>query len=255
MDLFFRQVGDGSPVIILHGLFGFSDNWMTIAKRLGEKHKVFVPDLRNHGQSFHSEEWNYNVMVEDLLNLIVKNEIENPVILGHSMGGKVAMNFAAKYPDILKKLIIVDIAPRFYPIHHQSILDGLMNLDLGNVSSRSDADHKLAQSVPEADVRLFLLKNIARDSDGKFIWKLNLPVISENIENVGVGLLYSGITFAKPTLFIRGSRSGYVQPEDFKNIAEIYENCNFVTIANSGHWVHAENPVVFFKTVDYFLDL
>jgi pimeloyl-ACP methyl ester carboxylesterase len=255
MELFCRHVGNGEAVIILHGLFGSSDNWMSIAHKMGEKRNVFVPDLRNHGQSPHSDEWNYHAMVEDVWNLIEKYHIQNPVILGHSMGGKVAMHFAVTFPNIVKKLIIVDIAPKFYPVHHKEILNGLNSLDVENLNSRFEANDKLAEYVPDAIVRQFLLKNIARNPEGGFSWKLNLKVITEQIENVGESLDPSMLNFEEPTMFIRGARSNYISPEEYKVIAEVYPNNFIASIRDTGHWVHAENTNQFLKVVEGFLDL
>jgi len=255
MELFCRHVGSGEPVIILHGLFGSSDNWMSIAHKMGEKRNVFVPDQRNHGQSFHSEEWNYQVMVEDIWTLIEKFHIKNPVILGHSMGGKVAMHFAVTFPNIIKKLIIVDIAPKFYPVHHQQILSGMNSLEVEKIKSRFEANDQLAKSVPDPVIRQFLLKNLARDPESGFNWKLNLEVITNKIDNVGESIEPAEMKFDEPVLFIRGSRSDYISPEEYRLIAEIYPNNFIATIRDTGHWVHAENTDQFLKVVESFLDL
>lgn len=255
MELFCRHVGQGEPLIILHGLFGSSDNWMTVAHQLGERHNVFVPDLRNHGQSFHSEKWNYEAMVEDIWNMVEKYHISNPVILGHSMGGKVAMQFAVTFPNIVKKLIIVDIAPKFYPVHHESILKGLNALNLATITSRFEANEHLSKHLKDATVRQFLLKNLARNENGGFNWKLNLSVITQEIENIGKTLDPRELNFEEPTLFIKGSKSDYISPDEYRLIAEIYPNNFIATVRDSGHWVHAENTPQFLKIVENFLDL
>lgn len=255
MELFCRHVGQGEPLIVLHGLFGSSDNWMTVAHKLGEGHNVFVPDLRNHGQSFHSGEWNYEVMVEDIWNMVEKYHIKDPVILGHSMGGKVAMQFAVTFPNIVKKLIVVDIAPKFYPIHHESILKGMNALDLERITSRFEANDHLSKHLHDAVVRQFLLKNLARNENGGFSWKLNLDVITEKIENIGKTMDPRELNFEEPTLFIKGSKSDYISPEEYRLIAEIYPNNFIATVRDSGHWVHAENTPQFLKIVNGFLDL
>lgn len=255
MELFCRHVGHGEPLIILHGLFGSSDNWMTIAHKLGEKGNVFIPDLRNHGQSFHSETWTYEAMVEDIWNLIEKYHIENPIILGHSMGGKIAMQFAVSFPNIVKKLVVVDIAPKFYPVHHRQILQGLNALDLTTISTRFEANDKLSKYIGDAAVRQFLLKNLVRKENGGFNWKINLSIMTEQIENVGHTLSPGKLKFKEPTLFIKGLNSDYITPEEYKLIAEIYPNNFIATIKDAGHWVHVENTPQFLKVLENFIEL
>lgn len=255
MELFCRHIGKGDPIIILHGLFGSSDNWMTVAHRLGEKRNVYVPDLRNHGQSLHSDIWNYEVMVEDVWDTIEKYHLKKPVVLGHSMGGKVAMHFSVRFPNLVDKLIVVDIAPRFYPVHHKAILDGLNALELSKIETRYEANQELSKYIPDAAVRQFLLKNLNRTEDNEFVWKLNLKVITEQIENVGRSLEPDQLKFNGPTLFIRGTKSDYITPEEYKLIAEIYPNNFIASIRDSGHWVHVENSALFLKIVENFLEL
>lgn len=253
MDLFFRETGHGQPLLILHGLFGSSDNWMSIAKALQEHYTCIIPDLRNHGQSPKSEEWDYRVMVEDLLELIQKLGLNSTYMLGHSMGGKLAMEFSLFNPSYISKLVVADISPRHYPVHHQTILEGLSSLDLGELKSRKEADEILSSSVPEFGVRAFLLKNLGRDDEGKFEWKLNLDVISRNIEEVGISVS-DGLEFDHPTLFMRGERSKYVSDQDFENAKSIFPDSELVTIPDAGHWLHAEKPVEFVKELRKFLD-
>ena len=194
-------------------------------------------------------------MVEDIWNMIEKHHIKNPIVLGHSMGGKVAMQFSVTFPNIVKKLIVVDIAPKFYPIHHQSILKGLNELDLSKVSSRFQANEHLAEHIHDATVRQFLLKNLGRNDNGGFHWKLNLPVITRDIENIGKTPDPGSLRFEEPTLFIKGIRSDYINPDEYKLIAEIYPNNFIATVRDSGHWVHAENTPQFLKIVEHFMDL
>lgn len=253
MKLFFREYGEpGNPaIIILHGLFGSSDNWMPQAKLLSSAYHVIVADLRDHGQSPHSNEFNYKAMVSDLHEFVTDNNITNPVVLGHSMGGKAAMNFAVAYPDKLATLIVVDIAPRAYNLEHYTIAEGMNALAIDTLPSRNAADEALANYVPEPDVRQFLLKNLQRKPEGGFTWKINLPVITEQLGNVGVDLQYPG-TFNKPTLFIRGKRSSYIRDEDFKHITEIFPAAKIETM-ETGHWVQAEKPGEFVELVRKFL--
>ncbi|MEM1135298.1 MAG: alpha/beta fold hydrolase [Bacteroidota bacterium] len=252
MNLFYREAGQGTPLIILHGLFGSSDNWLSIAKTIAEHYKVYILDQRNHGQSHHTEIFDYEAMAEDLFAFIEKHDIEQPVILGHSMGGKAAMKFALKYPDRLRKLIVVDIAPKAYPVHHQKILAGLHSINLKEVRSRKDADEVLALHEPIKEVRQFLLKNLYRDSSGNFNWRINLPVISENIEHVGE-LIESSVPFTKPTLFVRGEHSTYIVENDFDAIKKLFPRAQIKTVYNAGHWIHAEQPAVFTKLLYEFI--
>jgi esterase len=251
MKLFFRELGQGQPIVILHGIFGSSDNWLPQAKILSEHYHVFTVDLRNHGQSPHDEEFDYPVMVADLLEFLEDHNLKDPIIVGHSMGGKVAMNFALAHPEKLQKLIVVDIAPRPYNLEHYVIIDGLKAIPINDITSRKEADEALSPFVPEPDVRLFLLKNLNRKPEGGFSWKLNLPVIDRNLSNIGLDLSYHG-KFEKPTLFIRGGKSKYVRDEDVTRIREIFPSMELKTM-DTGHWVQAEKPKEFVDTVEAWL--
>ncbi|MTI41933.1 alpha/beta fold hydrolase [Fulvivirga lutimaris] len=252
MKLFFREMGEGQPLIILHGLFGSSDNWLTIGKALSEKYKVYLLDQRNHGQSPHSNEFNYSSMALDLEEFIQQQQIANPIIIGHSMGGKTVMQYAVNNPNSWMKMVVVDIAPKAYPVHHDSILEGLNSLDLTGLSSRGEADKYLAEYIPEVGVRQFLLKNLNRDSGG-FNWKINLPVITSNIEIIGEGL-NGNLKDSKPVLFIRGRNSNYIKDSDFTLIEESFPNAQIETVENAGHWVHAEQSDNFMAVLITFLN-
>jgi len=251
MKLFFRELGQGKPIIILHGLFGSSDNWLTQAKLLAPHYKIFSVDQRNHGQSPHSDDFDYASMVSDLNEFIQDQKISDPVIIGHSMGGKTAMNFALAHPDEISKLIVVDISPRVYNLEHYTIVEGLKAIPIDKLSSRNEADDVLSQFVPEPDVRQFLLKNLQRKNTGGFSWKINLPVIANKLSNVGVDLQFSG-QYDKPTLFIRGAKSKYVRDEDWERITEIFPTAQLETM-NTGHWVQAEKPQEFAELVVQWL--
>lgn len=251
MKLFFRELGQGEPIIILHGLFGSSDNWLTQAKIFAAAYKVYSVDQRNHGQSPHSDDFDYQSMVADLNEFIEDHQIQHPVILGHSMGGKAAMNFALAHPDKLSKLIIVDIAPRPYNLEHYTIVEGLKAVPAESLGSRNEADEILSQHVREPDVRQFLLKNLQRKSTGGFSWKINLPIISQKLSNVGLDLQFSG-QFKKPTLFVRGAKSKYVLDSDWKRISEIFPAAQLETM-DTGHWVQAEKPQEFSETIMHWL--
>ncbi|MFT7232560.1 MAG: esterase, partial [Cyclobacteriaceae bacterium] len=180
MKLSFRTLGEGVPLVILHGLFGSADNWQTVGKALSEKFKVYLVDQRNHGNSPHSDAFNYDLLVDDLNELIDGEGHNNVILIGHSMGGKAAMNFAVKYPEKVDKLIIVDIGPKQYPPHHENIFDGFKSIELSKIASRKEADEQLSAAIPDFGVRLFILKNLTRDDAGNFIWKINLGSLENN---------------------------------------------------------------------------
>ena len=252
MKLHYREMGEGAPLIILHGLFGSSDNWLSVGKELSQDYKIYLLDQRNHGDSPHSSSFTYVDMATDLKEFIGEHGIKDPVIMGHSMGGKTVMKFALSYPDLLKKLIVVDIAPRYYPVHHDVILQGLQAIDVDALKTRREADATLAEYVPELGVRQFLLKNLGRNTEGGYEWKINLPVINDKIENVGEGLQEED-RFEKPTLFINGAASGYIKKADKPLIQQIFPQSEVQTIEGAGHWVHAEKPEEFVEKVKSFL--
>lgn len=251
MELFFKAIGQGKPLIILHGLMGSSDNWLTQSKLLADQYQVFMVDQRNHGRSAHNQAFDYKTLTEDLKNFIDNHSIVNPVIMGHSMGGKTAMNFAVRYPELLDRLVVVDIAPKAYPVHHDSIIEGLNAIPIETLQSRDEADKILSLYVPEMDVRQFLLKNLSRKPEGGFTWKINLPVIDNNLEKISEGMQYKG-TYNGSTLFIRGSKSNYVKDEDRQTIKLLFPNSTLVTM-DTGHWVQAEKPQEFVEVVKNFL--
>jgi esterase len=251
MSLYYRELGHGDPMVIMHGVFGTSDNWLTTSKGLSENNKIYLLDLRNHGQSFHSDVFDYKVMSEDLNQFLTEKNINNPVVLGHSMGGKVAMQYARDFNNY-RKLIIVDISPRYYGRHHDDILKGLNSLDLKNLHTRQEADQALAAYVPELGVRQFLLKNLYRTEKNEFAWRLNLPVITEKIDAIGEAL-NEETRILKPALFIRGGASKYIQEKDEALIRKIFVDVRIETIAGAGHWVQAEKPKEFVDVVRKFI--
>jgi len=251
MKLFFREYGQGQPLIILHGLFGSSDNWLTQAKILSQQYRVLTVDQRNHGQSPHDDSFDYQSMVADLAEFIDDHQLKNPIILGHSMGGKTAMNFAIRYPEQLQKLIVVDISPRAYDLEHYVIVKGLEAIPVSKLTSRNDADTILSEYVAEPGVRQFLLKNLQRNPSDGFSWKINLPVIGQKLSNIGLDLQFPG-TFEKPTLFVRGSRSNYILDSDRQRIKEVFPKSSLITM-ETGHWVQAEKPKEFVDVVMQWL--
>jgi pimeloyl-ACP methyl ester carboxylesterase len=212
---------------------------------------LYLVDQRNHGDSPHSNDWNYGVMVEDLRELLDAEGLDSVYLMGHSMGGKTVMNFAVTYPERVRKLIVGDIAPRHYPIHHQRILEGLNALNLQTLQSRKEADDQLAAFIPELGIRQFLLKSLGRDANG-FAWKINLPVITEQIEEVGKAL-EEGTIFDGPTLFLGGANSSYIQQQDLPDINTHFPNSEWVSIPDAGHWLHAEQPEAVVKAIRRFL--
>jgi pimeloyl-ACP methyl ester carboxylesterase len=251
MQLNFKKSGTGPPLVILHGLFGSLDNWFSIAKELVDHYTLYLVDQRNHGDSPHSAEWNYRVMVEDLRELLDEEGLEKVFLMGHSMGGKTAMNFATAYPERVEKLIVGDIAPRHYPIHHQVILEGLNALNLQNLQSRKEADEHLAAYISEAGIRQFLLKSLGRGTEG-FVWKINLPVITANIEHVGEALEEDS-TYEGPCLFLGGANSNYILASDLSDMYAHFPNYEWVSIPDAGHWLHAEQPQAVVSEMRKFL--
>lgn len=249
--LFHKKYGRGTPLIILHGLFGSSDNWHTISKRLGKDFSVYAIDLRNHGKSPHSNVFNYRVMAEDLKYFIETHHLDKPDLIGHSMGGKLAIRFCALFPSLIRKLIVVDIAPKRYSPHHDAILDALCSIDLHSFSARKEIDKKLASMIPALEVRQFLLKNLKRTASGSFAWKLNLPVIRRNYDK-----LNEAIPLDQPilnqTLFIRGNHSDYIKDSDIPKLQKNFLNLQVEAI-EAGHWVHAEAPDKFYRAITQFL--
>ncbi len=243
MKLFYRNYGEGQPLVILHGIFGISDNWVTIGRRLAERFEVFIPDQRNHGQSPHSDTFNYYALVEDLFEFLDDHELRNPILIGHSMGGKVAMNFALEYPRRVDKLIVVDMSMRKYPPRqeHLEILQAMREIDFNTVSTREEVEEIIAKRIKSERVRLFILKNIYRINAERMAWRLNIEGIYNNIDNVFEGI-ESGYTYNEPTLFIKGGVSNYIQEEDYKTIPKNFPKAEFITIEGASHWVHADKP-------------
>jgi pimeloyl-ACP methyl ester carboxylesterase len=253
MVLFSRIYGKGEPLLILHGLFGMGDNWITLAKQFAENYEVHVIDQRNHGQSFHSEAWTYQDMVSDLEEYIDVHQLGRVNLLGHSMGGKTAMCFASMHSSKIIKLIVADIAPKEYPVHHDFILDALSNLDFDEIHSRKQADEVLAKHIKNQGIRQFLLKSLFWKEKGKLGFRFNVDIIKNHIENVGVALPTMAY-FDGPTLFLDGEKSDYIKPEDENDISLHFSDYEIVEIQSAGHWLHAEQPKMFFEIVSEFLN-
>ncbi len=246
-------LGEGEPLLILHGFFGMGDNWKSLANKFGENFQVHIIDQRNHGRSFHSDEFTYELMVEDLMNYIEFHQLAKVNLLGHSMGGKTAMLFAVEFPEKVNKLIVADIAPRYYPPHHQYIIEALNAVDFTQVKSRNEIDTIFKKYIPDIGIRQFLSKNVYRKTKDEFAYRFNLECLTECFDEVGVGL--PPITqFDGKTLFLKGEKSGYVSNDDEALINAHFSNSKIVTISNAGHWLHAENPTDFYNNVVRFLE-
>lgn len=234
-------------MVILHGLFGFSDNWQSQAKRFSEYYRVIMVDLRNHGHSLWSDEFSYKLMAEDLKELLDELQLNKIILIGHSMGGKVAMLFAQLYESHLEKLIVVDISVKEYPMHHQHILAALHALDLPKIKARSEAEVIFRKHLDSEGVIQFLLKNLYWKEKGQLSWRMNLPVLEREMPEILAALPFKEVM--TPTLFIRGEMSNYILDEDIDQLEEYFPDSNLVTIPEVGHWVHAEAPDEFVDTV------
>lgn len=253
MNLNYIKLGDNrQSFIILHGLFGNLDNWMTLGKRFSMHFSVYLVDARNHGRSPWHDRIDYPSMAQDIADFIRDKGLDKPHILGHSMGGKTAMQLALNQPDIINKLIVVDIAPDAYPVRHQTIIEALKTVEQSNPSSRKEAEQILSRFIPEPPVIQFLAKNLYRTENGTYRWRFNLSAIDRYIVEIS-GPVSGKYIFDKPALFIRGEFSDYILPTHENNIKKFFPASKIVTIEKAGHWVHAEQPEIFFQTVMGFL--
>lgn len=246
--------GQGEDLIILHGFLGTGDNWRTHGKTLTQMgYRVHWVDQRNHGRSFWSDDFSYEDMADDLLKYMIHHDMDKAILLGHSMGGKTAMTFATEHPEMCSKLIVIDIAPKFYPAHHQYIVDALQRLDLDDIKSRPEADAILAWSIPESSIRRWLLKNLYWETPEKFGFRFNLEVLAESMEQVGEPIASSAL-YTGSALFLRGEYSEYVHDTDIAMIKMHFPSAQVQTIPGAGHWVHAENPEGFMGALVPFLE-
>ncbi len=253
MELNYKEFGQGEPVIILHGLFGTLDNWQTVAKQLAKDYWVFIVDQRNHGRSPHVDDLDYILMAEDLKEFMDQHWIPKAHIIGHSMGGKTAMQFAFDYPDMIDKLVVVDIGPGENKAGHGMIFDALLSLDLSNIANRTAAEDHLKEKIEEYGVRQFLLKNLSRSKEGGYKWKMNLHAIHQNYQNI-LATVEGDSVYEGETLFIKGGKSNYINSEEEKTIFQYFPESSVETIEGVGHWVHAEAPEDMLKSVLGFLD-
>ncbi len=251
MILNYKIYGEGYPLLIIHGLFGSLDNWLTFTKNASNNFKVILVDLINHGNSPKTNYFNIDLMVKDVNETLESLKINELNIMGHSLGGKVAMKYACLFPSKVNKLCVVDIAPKLYEIHHQEIINSLKKLPIKTISSRSILENLLSADIPDTATRNFLLKNLTRDEEGNFIWKINIPVIEKNLKEISK-TLNKGEKFNGPTLFIKGEKSDYIVEED-KNIINYHFPLAYISIIkDAGHWVHSEQAELFYKDVISF---
>ena len=253
MNLFFRKYGEGKPVIILHGFLGFSDSWVSVGKKLAENNFcVYIPDQRNHGCSPHIEEFNYTILSQDLNEFIIQHTIEKPIIIGHSMGGKVAMNYALNFKNNIEKLIVIDIGIKKYFDNHNRIIDILSIVKPNNFFSRKEIDKYLEEMFEDFLFRQLIQKNIKRNKNNSFEWKFNFESIKKNFKFIQDEIISENI-FTKPTLFIRGGLSDYINLNDFQEIKKLFPNSSLYTIDGASHMVHADKPKEFFEVISNFI--
>jgi esterase len=253
MQLHFKEFGAGRPLVILHGLFGSSDNWGGIAPELAGQFHIFALDLRNHGQSPHSDEMTYPVMARDVVEFLDGQGLQSAAVLGHSMGGKVAMQLALDFPERVERLIVADIASRVYAPEYEPYFQGMLALDLKKFKSRQQMEEVLAPAVPDLVIRRFLLKNLGYDSEGSYFWKINLPGIHKNYPHI-CEAISSGKLYSKPALFLSGGKSNYVSEADKPLISKLFPNARFQIIPQARHWIHADAPEEFVGMVSQFLN-
>ncbi len=252
MKLHYKKFGNGQPLLILHGLFGSSDNWQTIGKKLSGNYSVYLIDQRNHGHSPHNDQISYDLMADDLYYLTEAENLKDINLLGHSMGGKTAMRFTQKYPSIVSNLIVADIGRKKYPMHHDQIIKGLSAIDLNTIKSRNESREILTKYVSEESLLQFLLKNLYWKTKGQLAWRMNLPIIIRNLKQI-LSEIPSEIVLT-PTLFLKGEKSNYIEENDFNDIMYHFPNSEIETIYNAGHWLHAENPLDFYELIMDFID-
>ena len=248
-----RIEGEGKPLLIIHGFLGMSDNWKSLASQFATQgFQTHALDLRNHGKSFHSDDFSYEVMVEDVKQYCDFHQLTTIDVLGHSMGGKVAMLLATIHPELISKLIVADIGPKYYPPHHQTILAGLNAIDFTKKPTRSEVEEELSKYIKDFGTRQFLLKSLYWKTPEQLAFRFNLKVFNEKIETIGTALPFEN-TFSKNTLFLRGDKSDYILDSDFETIYHHFSSARVETVKNAGHWLHAENPKDFYDAVLHFI--
>jgi pimeloyl-ACP methyl ester carboxylesterase len=267
MELFYRKLGKGVPLVILHGLYGSSDNWFSIARALSERFTVYIPDLRNHGNSPHHTKHTYEAMENDLYEFCLQHKLEKATFLGHSMGGKTSLLFGMHHPEMVYKMVVVDISPFGHPLDasshelhtHRRIIQALQSVDPAPLTTREEADNALKSFIPSAAIRQFLLKNLKRNDNGEFYWSLNISALADHMMSIFGGIVdenkpeaAAGIRF--PLLFIRGEYSRYIRDRDIESIKSVFLTAQIITIPEAGHWIHSEQLEKFLIVLHSFLD-
>ena len=246
-------IGEGKPLLIIHGFLGMSDNWKTLASQYAEQgFQVHALDLRNHGKSFHSNDWGYDFMMKDVVEYCQFHQLQKVDVIGHSMGGKVVMLLATNYPELVDKLVVADIGPKFYAPHHQTILASLNAVDFSKKPSRAEVEEIVSRYIHDFGTRQFLLKNLYWKEPGQLDFRFNLKVFTENTSVIGDALPFEN-HFDQDTLFLRGDKSDYILDSDFETIYHHFPKAKIETVSNAGHWLHAENPKEFFEKTVHFL--
>lgn len=253
MKLHYRIIGEGNPVLLLHGLFGMSDNLQSFGRQLAEKnHQVILVDLRNHGQSPHEEHHSYPLMAEDVAELMQDLKVNKADIIGHSMGGKVVLKLLHSHAEKINKAVVIDIAPWHYPVHHREILDALLSIDLNILRTRKEVERALGEKIKDQGTLFFLLKNLYWLAPDQLAWRFNLHAINRQIENVG-DEVWPEEKIYSPVLFIRGEKSNYIDPYRMNEITKWFPKADLSEIKNAGHWVHAEQPAALLEVVGDYL--
>lgn len=246
-----KLIGQGQPLLILHGLFGTMDNWRTFSRALEKNFRVILVDLRNHGRSFWSDEFSYELLVGDLIRLLDHLGEERVHVLGHSMGGKTALQLLNEHFDRVDKTVIVDIANKEYSPGHEQIFQAVFGLDLSRIESRKQADEHLSEKIKDFSVRQFILKSLSRNPEHGYKWKTNFQSLHNNYKAILSSVDISNIE--NEVLFVRGTRSSYILDEDIRRLADLVPNAQFADI-EGGHWLHAEKPDDLYQIVRSFLD-
>lgn len=253
MTLNYKTFGEGFPLVILHGLLGSLDNWLSIAKQFSAHFSVYVIDFRNHGKSPHSSEFSYKILVDDLCVFFQQHSIVKAHLLGHSMGGKAAMEFAMLHPEKVERLVVADVAPVQYEDRHSHIFKALLAINLREVKSRETVEMQLRNNLKQEDESTiqFLMKGLYRNEENNFAWRFNVEALWQAYQNVADGV--GGHPFLGKTLFIKGQKSNYINAENYAVIQELFPNNELEEIAGAGHWVHADAPKEFTEKVLQFL--
>ncbi len=252
MKLFYKKIGKGAPVILVHGLFGSSDHWLRVAKDLSEHFEVFMPDMRNHGRSPHDSAMNYYAMAEDLRQFIKFHKISDPILTGHSMGGKIVMQTVSESPNIARGIVVVDMGLKKYPLRHIHYINTMLDVDFDTFSKRSEVSHFFMEKMGNKNVVQLLLKNLEWKNKNRLGWRLNIQNISENIDFI-LDAINCEQKYTKPALFIRGSNSEYIEDKDIDSIKRCFPSMHLATITDAGHWVYTDNYNAFYNTLYRFL--